>query len=156
MQPFHTKISNTVDRIVLLALSGAQVRSASPARDLCTSRWFFFARAYAESHACPWLLLSARHGLVSPQQVIAPYEADLGAMSAQQRREWGRTVGEAARQTLPFTRQIVLLAGIKYVKCLRPYLEELTDELYTPLAGLTVGYQCGWLRCNTPVCAEPD
>ncbi len=150
MQPFPTRMNKKVDKMVLLALTGAQVRRASPARDLCTSRWFSLARAYAESHACPWLLLSARYGLVAPQQVITPYDTDLGAMSAQQRRDWGRTVGEAAQQTLPSIRQIVLLAGVKYVKCLRPYLEDISDDIYTPLEGLAVGYQCGWLRCNTP------
>ena len=158
MQPIHTQIDLTrangkLEKIVLLALSGAQARRASPARELCTSRWFSFARAYAESHACPWLLLSARYGLVPPHQVITPYKADLAAMSAAERREWGREVGEAAQRTLPVTRQIVLLAGVRYVKCLLPYLEEIADEVCTPLAGLTVGYQCGWLRCNTrPLC----
>ena len=153
MQPVRTQLNNKVDKVdkvFLIALSGSQVRRASPARELCTSRWFTFARAYAESHACPMLLLSARYGLVSPQQIIAPYDQDVSAMKAAKRREWGEAVGEDARQRLPRSRQIVLLAGIKYVDCLRPHLEDLTDEIYTPLAGLTVGYQCGWLRCNTP------
>ena len=139
------------EKVVLLALSGAQVRQASPARDLCTSPWFTLARAYAESHACLWLLLSAKYGLVSPQQILPPYEASFSHMTARQRREWGKAIGEEARYRLPFSRQIVVLAGIKYIHCLLPHLKDLTEDVHTPLAGLTVGYQCGWLRCNTPV-----
>ena len=145
----HTQAHLTADKIVLVALSGAQVPTASPARELCTSRWFTFARAYAESRACPWLLLSARYGLVSPRQIIPPHMADVGNMPAKQRRNWGQAVGEEARRRLPFTRQIVLLAGSKYVNALLPHLRELADEVHTPLAGLAVGYQCGWLRCNS-------
>ena len=67
-------------KFLLLALAGAQLRRPAPARELCTSTWFRLARAYAESQGCPWLLLSAKYGLVSPTEVISPYQLDVTNM----------------------------------------------------------------------------
>lgn len=43
------------------------------ARDLYVSPWFVGARRYEESLGVPWYILSAKYGLVAPDQVIAPY-----------------------------------------------------------------------------------
>jgi hypothetical protein len=37
-------------------------------------------RRYAESHADAWCILSAKHGLVEPAQVLAPYEVTLNRL----------------------------------------------------------------------------
>lgn len=136
-------------KILLLALAGAQRRRPAPARELCTSTWFRLARAYAESQDCPWLLLSAKYGLVSPTEVISPYHFDVTTMGVSQRRSWGQRIGDEARRKLPLSEQIVLVAGMRYCECLLPHLSELTEHVYLPLAGLSVGFQCGWLRCHT-------
>ena len=137
-------------KILLLALAGAQLRRPAPARELCTSTWFRLARAYAESQDCPWLLLSAKYGLVNPADTISPYLLDVTTMGVRQRASWARRVGDEARRTLPYSEQLVLVAGMRYSECLLPYLSKLTQQVYQPLAGLSVGHQCGWLRCHTP------
>ena len=135
---------------LLLALAGAQLRRPAPARELCTSTWFRLARGYAESQACPWLLLSAKYGLVNPTEVISPYQLDVTNMGVRQRLSWAERIGDEARRKLPYSEQITLVAGSKYCECLLPYLSELAEHVYMPLAGLSVGFQCGWLRCHTP------
>ncbi len=137
-------------KFLLLALAGAQLRYPAPARKLCTSTWFRLARAYAESQDCPWLLLSAKYGLVNPTEVISPYQLDVTHMGVRQRTSWAQRIGDQARRKLPYSEQIVLVAGMKYCDCLLPHLSELAEQVYTPLAGLSVGFQCGWLRCHTP------
>ena len=137
-------------KFLLLALAGAQLRRPAPARELCTSTWFRLARGYAESQGCPWLLLSAKYGLVSPTEVISPYQLDVTNMGVRQRSSWAERIGDEARRKLPYSEQITLVAGMKYCECLLPYLSELAEHVYMPLAGLSVGFQCGWLRCHTP------
>ncbi|MFM8573990.1 MAG: DUF6884 domain-containing protein [Pirellula sp.] len=41
---------------------------------LYTSSFYPKARRYAEGTGCQWFILSAEHGLVSPDQVLPPYE----------------------------------------------------------------------------------
>ncbi len=145
----HTP-DNKVKRFMLLALAGAQLRHAAPARELCTSTWFKLARAYVESQHCPWLLLSAKYGLVNPTRFISPYQLEVPAMRVRQRRSWARRIAEEARCKLPYSEQLVLVAGVRYSECLMPYLGEFSQQVSLPLAGLSVGFQCGWLRCHTP------
>jgi len=57
------------------------------ARDLFLLELFRRYRAYAIADADRWYILSAKHGLLDPDQVIAPYECTLNAMSAQELRD---------------------------------------------------------------------
>lgn len=140
----------TVRSFMLLALAGAQARHPAPARELCTSTWFRLARDYVESQNCPWFLLSAKYGLLNPTEIISPYQPEVPAMGVRQRRSWARRIADEARRKLPYSKQLVLVAGVSYSKCLMPYLTEFSEQVSLPLAGLSVGFQCGWLRCHTP------
>jgi hypothetical protein len=43
-------------------------------KDLCISALFRKERAYTARAAVPWFILSAEHGLVAPDEWLAPYE----------------------------------------------------------------------------------
>ena len=60
----------------------------SPAKDLYTSPLFRKARAYVERTGLPWFVLSAKYGLVHPDDVIAPYDLTLNTMGVSDRRRW--------------------------------------------------------------------
>jgi hypothetical protein len=78
--------------VYLVACVAAKLDHAAEARDLYISPWFRKARAYVERTGSPWLLLSAKHGLIAPGAVIEPYDATLGTMCAHARRLWGARV----------------------------------------------------------------
>ncbi|MDY6875905.1 MAG: hypothetical protein SWK90_06860 [Chloroflexota bacterium] len=70
-----------------------------PARDLYTaSALFRKARAYCEHHYDAWYILSAKHGLVHPDQVVAPYDITLKRMSIVERCAWERRLSERLRR----------------------------------------------------------
>ena len=77
--------------IGLVACSRTKADQPAPARELYVSPLFRAARAYAEGHYGPgqWLILSARYGLVDPDQVLAPYDLSLRQLTAAQREAWG-------------------------------------------------------------------
>jgi hypothetical protein len=64
--------SKAVKRVCLVSCVSSKAVRALPARDLYISALFIKARAYVESLRCPWFILSAEHGLVHPDAVIAP------------------------------------------------------------------------------------
>src|SRR6266545_8383566 len=74
--------------VYLVSCVSKKRTNPSPARDLYISDWFLKARDYVESTHSPWFILSAEYGLVSPDQVLAPYERTLNTMSKAERNAW--------------------------------------------------------------------
>jgi hypothetical protein len=75
-------------RIALVSCTATKLPRATPARDLYRGTWFSLARAWAETFADRWYILSAQHGLVNPDRVIAPYDAALTRQSSEERTAW--------------------------------------------------------------------
>src|SRR3546814_7260194 len=63
--------------VFLVACVAAKLDRPAPARDLYASPWFQKARAYVERQGGAWFILSAKHGLIAPETVIAPYDETL-------------------------------------------------------------------------------
>ena len=84
------------------------------ARLLYQSDWFKKARAYAEGVADRWFILSARHGLVDPSTVIAPYEQTLNSTAATDRRFWAKRVLTSLEPAIDNQTHVIILAGKKY------------------------------------------
>lgn len=75
--------------IVLIGCVKSKLTTAAPAKDLYTSALFARRRGYAEASTKPWFIVSGRLGLVAPDEIIAPYELYLPAMSQRYRNAWG-------------------------------------------------------------------
>lgn len=127
--------------------------SPAPARELYTSQWFVLTRRFVESTGSPWFILSAEHGLVAPNDVIAPYERTLNAMGVKARRAWALRVQEQMNHALPAAERCVVLAGERYREFLMNFLRE-RYAVEVPMQGLAIGQQLQWLsRCTRP---SPD
>ena len=123
--------------------------NAAPAKDLYQSDWFVKARAFVEAKGGRWFILSAEYGLVSPDQVLDPYEKTLNTMGVAERRNWAKKVEQQLDKLLPPADRIVVLAGERYREFLMPYLSShATVEV--PMKGLRIGEQLSWLTRNHP------
>lgn len=119
------------------------------ARGLYLSPWFRKARAFAESGGTAWFILSAEHGLLEPDMVVAPYERTLNRMAIAARRAWAVRVLGQIQERVPRSRRLVLLAGQRY----REFLEEPLRARYAmdvPLRGMRIGEQLHWLSERAP------
>ncbi len=83
---------NTMRTIYLVSCVAKKSRQPKPAGDLYESAWFRKARAYVEEQNSPWFILSAEHGLLRPDEVIAPYNRTLNKMGIRDRRAWADRV----------------------------------------------------------------
>ena len=136
---------------VYLVSSVSQKREqACAARDLYVSDWFRKARRFAEASGCPWYVLSAKHGLVAPDQVIAPYEQTLNTTRAADRRAWGERVAAQLSEAVPDLSRVVFLAGVRYREFLAPNLAGRGVEVSVPMEGLRIGEQLSWLGQHSP------
>jgi hypothetical protein len=137
-----------MNKVVLVACVGKKLDHAAPAARLYQSPWFHKARRYAELVADRWWILSAGHGLVAPDAVIAPYDATLRRVPVDRRRQWTREVMEQlAPLTDPARDEIIILAGRAYREFLMMWLADfLGYTVSVPLEGLGIGRQLQWLN----------
>lgn len=134
--------------IYLVSCVSKKCATPSRARDLYISDWFMKARAYVEATDNPWFILSAEHGLVSPDEVLAPYERTLNTMSASERKIWATKVKAQMQASLPPADRIVVLAGQRYREFLMDYLRERAGTVEVPMEGLTIGKQLRYLAAH--------
>ncbi len=131
--------------IAFVACVGKKCAAAAPARSLYTSAWFAKARRFAEHEADAYSILSARHGLVAPDQPLEPYEQTLNAMPRHQRQRWAAPVWRAIVQVADVGDQLVFLAGQRYRELVAPVLAGLGYTVEVPMLGLGIGQQLAWL-----------
>ncbi len=106
------------------------------AKDLYTSPWFVKARRLVEAQGWPWFILSAKYGLVAPEEEVAHYEKTLNDMGVAERRDWARKVLEALEPHLAGVQSVVFLAGQNYREFLAPELRSRGIDVHVPMQGL--------------------
>jgi hypothetical protein len=148
------------NRFALVGCGSAKQDTPAPARELYTSTYFALKRQYAVEHADSWRILSAKHGLVVPDEPIAPYDASLSTRSDSYIGDgavahWGEqvrtTLGTQLTECDP-TPTVVVLAGEDYARPLDPLLEQSQFDGKWPfrqdnLEG--IGDQMHWLSEQT-------
>ena len=136
--------------VYLVSCVSKKREQACAARDLYVSDLFRKARRFAEASGYPWFILSAEHGLVAPDQVIAPYERTLNTMRAADRCAWGERVAAQLAEAVPDLSRVVFLAGERYREFLARHLASRGVEVSVPMEGLGIGQQLSWLGHHTP------
>jgi len=119
-----------------------------PAKDLYISTLFKGMRRYAESNADKWFILSAKHGIVRPDEVIEPYECTLKSMTAVERKAWGNTIERELLDLnlIPAGSNVSILAGKPYRDGVVPFLEQQNCNIEIPMEGMRFGLQLCWLK----------
>ena len=138
-----------VEAICLVSCVGRKQVIAAPAKHLYRSNWFVKARAYAEGISSHWFILSAKYGLVQPNEVILPYEQTLNTMAISERRNWAHRVQRQMDERMPNAVRIIVLAGRRYREFLMEYLHHRALVVEVPMARLRIGEQLNWLGTRT-------
>jgi hypothetical protein len=158
-------------RIVLVACSKSKLNTPAHAQALYKGQLFEKSKAYAkqlveDGEADAWYILSAKHGLVEPREMIGPYDETLTDASVEEKREWGKQVnlklGEVApTHHTPVTH--IILGGKDYYEPIRSFYEnvhEVKRRTFTaPFEGMAGnGEMMQWLdeRLEEDVRTEPS
>ena len=137
-------------RVVLVSCVKTKRKTDAQAQDLYTSQLFRGMRRYVERTADTWYILSAKYGLLRPDEVVAPYEQTLKTMRKADRLAWAERVQQALGKVLPTGAGLVILAGDRYGENLVPFLERHGFTVSVPMAGLAFGPQLRWLKEHVP------
>ena len=131
--------------IALVSCVASKRPGKCAARDLYASAWFKKVRQHVDTAGLSWYVLSAKYGLLHPDQQIDPYEMTLNNMSIRERQAWAQSVMRQIGEQLPGRDKFVLFAGLRYREFLQPLLESEGAKIRVPMAGLTQGRQLNWL-----------
>ena len=130
--------------IALVSCVAEKLDHSAPAKNLYTSQLFIKAKRYIEAKGYSWAILSALHGLVEPDQLVAPYEYTLNRMDIKSRRLWAIKVHQQIKEMLPTGGLIRVFAGEAYRQFLIPLLKQDGYMIEVPLEGLKIGEQLAW------------
>ena len=126
--------------ICLVACAKTKLARPMQAKLLYTSPLFQKSRAYAEKYFDAWGILSAKHGLVLPDQVIAPYDVTFGDLTIKEASAWCQNTRSAIKRQWDRDAEYTMLAGAGYI-CATTGL-----RVSCPLEGLQVGQRLQWLN----------
>jgi len=119
------------------------------AKDLYLSPLFAGRRQFVEHSCDDWWILSALHGLVHPDEVLAPYNLALKDLGRHERREWSRRVLADIDRRLAFTAgdTVEFHAGADYREFgLADGLESRGWTVVNPTQGMAIGHQLAFYR----------
>jgi len=122
-----------------------------PAAQIYTSTWFRKVRKLVELAGTPWFILSAEHGLLSPDTPVRSYDRTLNTMRAAERRAWAEMVTRQMEAQLPNADEVVLFAGIRYRVYLLPWLQANYALVSVPMAGMPIGKQLEWMTHESTI-----
>ena len=131
-------------RIVLISCVSQKLSHKAKARDLYISSLFKYNLKYAESmNPDKIFILSAEHGLLSPEKEIEPYNQTLNTMRSGEIKEWAKNVLKQLNKVADLHNdEFIFLAGEKYRKYLIPNIANYK----IPLEGLRIGEQLKFLK----------
>ena len=123
-------------RVVLVGSSGATAEESGAAGRLFRSDGFARAREHAVHSQLPWFVLSAKHGLLDPDDVISPFEVQIDDQSAAYRTAWGEWVVAQLADRLQLDGVVVEVhGGVDFAQPLRQPLARRGAVLEIPLPG---------------------
>ncbi len=126
---------------MIVFLSCAKTKKDTPckARDMYISDLFVKSYAYAESlHPDKIYILSAKYGLLRPDQIIEPYEQTLVGAKTDTCKRWAVMVyKQMLAERIDFSDKALFLCGENY----RKYLMTKFKNGVAPLKNLGIGMQ---------------
>lgn len=121
--------------MILIQCVDSKKKGTHKGKDLYQGNYFDAMRRYAEAyqrqHDVEWAIVSAKHGLVSPDDEIAHY--DEFGLSGTQAAEIATELADNGVE------HVELIAGEKYSKPLVPALESMNITVVERCKGLPIG-----------------
>jgi hypothetical protein len=122
--------------MVLIGCGKSKASEATAASELYTGCLFRARRRYAEAQGCPWFVISAKYGLLQPNQQVAPYDLRLDELSQVDQAAWALGV---AQQLLEHVGDNATLRNIHIeIHASEVYADRLRDVL------IAAGFCCSW------------
>lgn len=142
----NTVHSIRMNTVCLVACTSKKALYPTTAEDLYRSPLFDGAKWFAKSRCNSWFILSAKHGLLAPNDMVEPYDKSLHQLDDSDRQAWAEQVYSKLSVSIEPSAKIVFLAGDKYRQYLQKYFDLEGRLTSAPLSELGIGSQVSWLQ----------
>lgn len=138
----------TVATWALIACSKTKADHPCTAREMYwPSALFRGAWRVAKARGEEPLILSAKHGLLLPEELIVPYDETLSGQPKGIRIDWAeRVISAIIDSWSPIQDRFVSYLGQDYAEFLVPELRSLGFEVEEPLKGMCQGKRLAWFK----------
>jgi len=132
--------------VYLITCSRTKSSKKTFAKELYKSQDFQKARKIAEKYGDLWFILSAKHGLVFPDDQIEPYDQSLLSLSDLQRNNWAIGIFKKLFPKLSPDDQITILGDDLYANYVAPLFKRAGFLVRVPLLGRSPIERSYWLN----------
>jgi len=130
----------------LISCSKSKLATEALARELYTGHLFQKAVAWAEHHRYRWFIISALHGLVTPDQTLQPYNFTIKELRKPERESWAyRAISCQLSKYAPSGSHAFLIMPEPYRRHIQTTLRERGITYENPVEGMGIGQQMKWL-----------
>lgn len=137
-------------KICLVGDTKSQRKGRALAELLFTSNLFKHSRAYAERHSDRWYILSAKHGLLKPTDLIDPYSLSIRDHRPDDRFLLAQRILQTfLRERITTNDTITMLANTHYCEVLVPVFEGRGFTSIRPFQNKNAVEQIQWLKSQT-------
>jgi len=145
-----SRLSGFTVSVGLVGCGKTKLKHVALAKDLYTSPLFRAARRYAERCCHEWVILSAGHHVLLPEQAVAPYERSLSKLRLREKEHWALIVTDYLKQH--YARLDVRYIGLAG----EDYLSLLGIPVERPLEGLGIGERIKRLHTMVSECSASE
>lgn len=116
------------------------------ARNMYASPLYRKSVAVAEGWGLTFSILSAKYGLLDPDETIDPYDLTLKGASRQFKLEWAHRVDSQIRSSIDRKKRLVMLAGDDYFAPLAEVGTKDPLKFLAPMQGISLGNRLVFLN----------
>tara|TARA_R100001082_G_scaffold95948_2_gene63344 strand:+ start:315 stop:755 length:441 start_codon:yes stop_codon:yes gene_type:complete len=126
------------DTLIIISCGKRKYKGEHLAKDLYCAPMFKKSRAYAELNSKHWRILSAKYGVLHPDDKVHNYDHTIKDKTATELNNWNNKV---SKQLQPFINwKITLLAPAAYCGWINNF-----KHVDMPLKGISLGFRNQWL-----------
>ena len=130
----------------LIACSKSKRDHRAPARDMYVSPLYRKSVRVVESLGLSFSILSAKHGLLTRDQIIEPYDLTLKGKSKEFKANWAARVHEQLVNSVPSDKQLLVFGGDDYYAPLIDANPNRASKFHSPMRGLSLGNRLAFLN----------
>jgi hypothetical protein len=116
------------------------------ARNMYVSPLYRKSVMVAEGWGISFSILSAKHGLLNPDDMIEPYDLTLKGASKQFKSDWAKKVDEQIRTSIERQKHLIVLAGDDYYTPLVEAGKDSPLNFLAPMRGISLGNRLVFLN----------
>jgi hypothetical protein len=142
----HVEALNPINCHALISCSKSKGGHSDVARNMYISPLYRKSVMVAEGWGLSFSILSAKYGLLDPEEIVEPYDLTLKGASKHFKSEWARKVDAQIRNSIDPKKHLVVLAGDDYYAPLTEAGADSPLNFYVPMRGLSLGNRLVFLN----------